>query len=296
MGYSAGAYSVFQQLAHELYRGGDSHSPDAAAGPIIRRVAMLSNGPDVRPKSLTDQQRQFDELLRLLDIPAHLSAAGQLAELRRRPWQDLVAVQGVAESPGMSMTESEFRPWADGDFYSLEALAGLDSGDFSRRVKDRGISLLTGECEREHTVYVRWRTPANSYAAVLQRLRADYGHDAATRILSYYCGGGGSGKNETRKDGEAPPELPAGYSPTGRTYSDGYTPTCKCTTSSVASSTNSSTTTAMAATGSYLAETCCGIAWSAARGASTRDCCLNGARRISATYPCGSGAPTTSVD
>lgn len=203
VGYSAGAYSVFQQLAHELYRGSDSHSP-----PVIRRVAMLSNGPGVKPKSLADQQRQFDELLRLLDIPAHLSPADQLAELRRRPWQDLVAVQG-AETPGMSMTESEFRPWADGDFYPLEALAGLDSGDFSRRMKDRGVSLLTGECEREHTVYVRWRTPANSYAAVLQRLRADYGHDAATRILGYYCGG--SGKDETGQSGEVPPKLPAGY-------------------------------------------------------------------------------------
>lgn len=42
-GYSAGAFSAFHQLAHELYC---EHATES----IIKRVAMLSNGPGVSPK------------------------------------------------------------------------------------------------------------------------------------------------------------------------------------------------------------------------------------------------------
>ncbi|KAH7028920.1 Alpha/Beta hydrolase protein [Microdochium trichocladiopsis] len=199
LGYSAGAYSVFQQLAHELYRHDDDVRPGGETA-IIRRVAMLSNGPGVRPKSLDDQQRQFDELANLLGIPADLPAAAKLAELRRRPWEDLVAVQNGGDGAEKTMRESEFRAWADGDFYPLETLGAIASGDFAARMRARGITLLTGECEQEHTVYVRWRTPADSYAAVNQRLCADYGDEAGRRILEHYCCGDG--------DGGA---LPAGY-------------------------------------------------------------------------------------
>ncbi|KAG5774084.1 hypothetical protein H9Q72_000373 [Fusarium xylarioides] len=182
-GYSAGAYSTFQQLAHELFR-----VPKEKA--IIRRVAMFSNSTGVRPKSLQDQQLQCDELLTRLGINLALSGEEKLASLRGVPHDRLVQVQ-------TGMRISEFRVLADDTFYPNDLMDKINNGEFAKTMKNRGIRLINGECESEHIMYRRWRTPQESYSAVFQRLLADFSPEVTQKIMDHYCR---SSKN-----------LPAGY-------------------------------------------------------------------------------------
>lgn len=183
-GYSGGAYSAFQQLAHELWRV-------PAEKAVIRRVAMFSNGPGVRPKTLQDQQEQFDEFLARLGISADLEDEAKLARLRALPYQRLIEAQS-----GMKI--SEFRALADGVFYPINLVDRINDGEFARRMKSRGVTLMNGECEKEHTQYRRWRTPDDSYAAVHERFYAEYGPAVARTVMRHYCPGAD--------------ELPPGYS------------------------------------------------------------------------------------
>ncbi|RDW62481.1 carboxylic ester hydrolase-10 [Coleophoma crateriformis] len=173
-GYSAGAYSTFQQLAHELWRV----PPEKA---IIRRVAMFSNGPGVKPKALQDQQEQFDEFLTRLGVDMDLDDKVKLAKLRALPYQRLIEVQS-------EMKISEFRVLADDLFYPKDLIDRINDGQFSRKMKSRGITLLNGECQDEHTMYRRWRTPEDSFSAVYERLYAEYAPLVTRTLMQHYCG------------------------------------------------------------------------------------------------------------
>ncbi|KAL4731014.1 hypothetical protein ACLX1H_003056 [Fusarium chlamydosporum] len=173
-GYSAGAYSAFQQLAHELFC-----EPDENA--IIKRVAMLSNGPGTEPKTLHDVQEQFDEFVSRLEIPLDLDDATKLAKLRAIPYERLIEVQS-------EMKISEFRVLGDGQFYPVNLLENINNGQFAERMKKRGIILLNGECKEEHTMYQRWRTPSESYIAVHQRLSAEFTPRVTQALLNHHCG------------------------------------------------------------------------------------------------------------
>jgi len=173
-GYSAGAYSTFHQLAHELYRV-------PAEERIIKRVIMLSNGPGLRPKTLSEHQAQFDEFVDKLGIPSDLENSAKLARLRELPFERLVDVQ-------QKMKISEFRPVADGRFYPDDLFSRINDGDFARRMQERGITILSGECRDEHTVYRNWRTPENSFDSLRIRLYAEYPQEDVDKILRHYCG------------------------------------------------------------------------------------------------------------
>lgn len=173
-GYSAGAYSAFQQLAHEICRV-------PADKAFIRRVAMFSNGPGVQPKELQDHQEQFDELLSRLGIAADLEDGVKLARLRDLPHHRIVQVQG-------EMKISEFRVLADDAFYPRDLFDSINNGQFAERMKSRGLTLINGECEEEHTMYRRWRTPRDSYTSVHDRLYAEYGPKVTRALMSHYCG------------------------------------------------------------------------------------------------------------
>ncbi|KAI9039904.1 uncharacterized protein KD926_009005 [Aspergillus affinis] len=159
-GYSAGAYSTFQQLAHELWRV-------PAENAIIRRVAMFSNSPGVRPKALQDHQEQFDEFLTRIGIPIDLDNDVKLAKLRALPCHRLIEIQS-------EMKVSEFRVLADDISYPKDLIDRINDGRFARRMKSRGVTLLNGECKDENIMYGRWRTPEDSYTAVYERLNAEY--------------------------------------------------------------------------------------------------------------------------
>ena len=174
-GYSAGSHSAFQQLAHELY-----FVPDDEA--IIKRVVMWSNSPGVQPKNLDEHQKQFDDLLAALHIPLNLSAEEKLTRLRATPPHDLVVVQDTMKAT------SEFRAFTDGAFISQESITNINSGDFGRRMRKRGIRLMNGECRDEHNLYQAWRTPSSSYEAVYTRLCAEYPERVVTKLMEHTCG------------------------------------------------------------------------------------------------------------
>ncbi|EXJ83635.1 hypothetical protein A1O1_07259 [Capronia coronata CBS 617.96] len=173
-GYSAGGFSAFQQLAHELYQRSDAEA-------IIKRVLMLSNSPGVEPKSIQEHQKQFDEYISRLGIPIDLDAEQKLEQLRSLRYQNLIEVQ-------KDMTVSEFRALADGQFYPRDLMGRINDGDFAKRMKSRNISLLMGECKEEHNVYRNWRTPKNTYSGVYARLAGEYSEKVAQKLMDHYCG------------------------------------------------------------------------------------------------------------
>ena len=173
-GYSAGAYSTFQQLAHQLFL-----EPEEKA--IIRRVAMFSNGPGTEPKTLQEVQQQFDEFIDRVGIPRDLKDDEKLTRLREIPYEKMVEVQS-------EMKISEFRVLAHGQFYPPSLVQNINNGLFAQRMKSRGITLLNGECQEEHTMYRRWRTSSESFASVHQRLSADFAPKVTETLMSHYCG------------------------------------------------------------------------------------------------------------
>ena len=172
-GYSAGAHSAFHQLAHELY-----FVPDEKA--VIKRSIIWSNSTGVQPRTATQHQAQFNELLTALQIPLSLPAEEKLHRLRATPIRDLVAVQETLQI-------SEFRATTDNAFVSAHLIGDITSGDFACRMKARGIQVLNGECRDEHNLYRTWRTPSQSYAAVRSRLIADYPVEVVDKLLAHYC-------------------------------------------------------------------------------------------------------------
>ncbi|KAK3719224.1 hypothetical protein LTR37_004443 [Vermiconidia calcicola] len=173
-GYSAGAHSAFHQLAHELL-----FVPDDKA--IIKRTISWSNSPGVQPRTVPQHQKQFEELLGSLDISLSLSAEEKLEKLRATSVQDLVEVQE-------KLKISEFRATSDDAFVSKQLMASINSGDFARRMKARGIKFMNGECRDEHNLYQSWRTPSNSYDAVRTRLVGDYPETVVDKLMFHYCG------------------------------------------------------------------------------------------------------------
>jgi carboxylesterase type B len=85
------------------------------------------------------------------------------------------------------MKISEYRPLADGYFYPDNLARNINNGDFARRMKNRNISVLMGECKEEHASYRGWRTPKNTYASVYTRLTGEYSEPVAQKLMEQYC-------------------------------------------------------------------------------------------------------------
>ena len=111
---------------------------------MIRQVIMWSNSPGIQPRTYSQHQKQFNEVLTALDIPLHISASDKLARLRAVSAEKIVDILD-------KLTISEFRATTDNVFVNKVLMANIDSGDFGRRMKARGIRLMNGECRDEHT-------------------------------------------------------------------------------------------------------------------------------------------------
>lgn len=135
----------------------------------------------MQPRTVSEHQAQFDELLTALNIPISLSANEKLEKLRAISIEELVKVQD-------KLKISEFRATSDDAFVWKNLMASIDRGDFARRMKRRGVKLMNGECRDEHNLYQSWRTPSPSYDAVRTRLIADYPEAAVNKLMHYYCG------------------------------------------------------------------------------------------------------------
>jgi carboxylesterase type B len=169
-GLSAGAYSTFHQLAHDI--GPQSKKQ------IIRRVFQWSNGCGVQPKTLPEVQGQFDDLLSVLGIPASLDGNRNIEMLRQKSTDELVgAVDGIPQK--------FFRPILDGEFMSVDLFETLFNGSFGQRMDELGIQSIIGDLTQEYHLYKNV-FPPNSYESLVDRLSWDYPRDIAVAICSPY--------------------------------------------------------------------------------------------------------------
>ena len=173
----AGAYSVFHQLAYDL------RSPPEKS--IIKQACMWSNSPAVQPKPPSEAQTQFNQLLTTLNIPLSLPQDQKLSLLRSTPATTLLAA-----APHLPI--HQYRPTTDGGFVSPTLFEMLDSGEFARKLSQRGIRILLGECRDEPKLYSLWMPPRqNTLSALRERLCADYPRAAVDDVLMplYYPDG-----------------------------------------------------------------------------------------------------------
>ncbi|KAF1845032.1 paraben-hydrolyzing esterase precursor [Cucurbitaria berberidis CBS 394.84] len=193
-GYSAGAHSVFHQLAYDLA------VPDEKA--IVKKALMLSNGPGMQPKSLGEAQIQFDELLGTLKISPDLSPVEKLAKLRT------VDARALIEA-STKMKLHQFRAVTDGSFVRHGLFNEISNGHFAQRLKRRGVQLIIGECSDEHFVYGTWRPPKPGYDNMFHRLEADYPLEACRVLISHYF-----------PNGKLPPKYKDWHTAFGKIYAD----------------------------------------------------------------------------
>ncbi|RJE18934.1 Carboxylesterase [Aspergillus sclerotialis] len=171
-GYSAGAYSVFHQLSHDL------RQPPSKS--IISQACIWSNGPGVQPKQPQETQIQFNQLLSALNIPLSLSAREKISRLRSIPAKTLLNAVNTIQI-------HQFRPTTDGAFISPTLLKSLDDGSFARALKARNIRIILGECKDEHFLYSIWYPPtSDTRDALYSRLLADYPKSSVDALMSIY--------------------------------------------------------------------------------------------------------------
>ncbi|KAJ4989489.1 carboxylesterase [Stagonosporopsis vannaccii] len=170
-GYSAGAHSVFYQLAYDL------GVPDKKA--IVKRALMLSNGPGIQPKSVEESQEQFNELLTALAIPLTLQPSEKLAKLRALPARALIEASNKLQT-------HQFRAVTDGPFVRPNLIQELDTGEFARRLKQRGVKIMMGECSEEHFLYGTWKPAQPGFDNLARRLGADYPRAAVEVLMKHY--------------------------------------------------------------------------------------------------------------
>lgn len=163
---------MFHQLSHDLYL------PRSRS--LIKRAIMWSNGTGIQPKNLDEHQKAFDELLSKLQIPASTPSSEKLSKLRLTPATQLIDALE-------RMSNSQFRGCSDHDFVNRDLISNINTGDYGRRMKQRGIKLLTGECRDEHNLYRAWKTPADSWKAVCERLLQDYPEQTVARTMNLYA-------------------------------------------------------------------------------------------------------------
>lgn len=171
-GYSAGANSVFHQLAYDIRQPAEKS--------IVRQACIWSNSPAVQPKRPAETQIQFNQLLAALNIPASLPAKEKISRLRSLPAKKLLDAVKTIEI-------HQFRPTTDGSFISPSLFQSLDSGDFARSILSRNVRIIIGECADERFLYSTWFPPtANTLSALRTRLIADYPELIVDGVIAHY--------------------------------------------------------------------------------------------------------------
>lgn len=169
-GLSAGAYSAFHQLAHDI-------NPSCKKQ-IIRRVLQFSNGCGVQPKLISEAQQQFETLLLALEIPRVWTSSRRMEALRGKTADELV-------SAVERMNQKFFRPVLDGAFISTDLFPSIYNGSFGRRMADLGIQIVIGDLTQEYHLYKKVYPP-DSYEALVERLTWDYPRDIVLSACSQY--------------------------------------------------------------------------------------------------------------
>jgi carboxylesterase type B len=193
-GYSAGSHCTFYQLQYDLEQ--------PLSKRIIKRVVMQSNGTGVQPKTLTEAQLQFDELLHQLDISLNLPPKDKLSQLRKASVDDLLRAAA-------NMRFHQFRAVLDGVFIKYNLFVSIEDGMFARKLHDANVQILMGECNQEHWVYGTWWTPAPGLSNLFERFQVDYPRKACEVLIQEYF-----------PDGRLPVQWKTWKEAFGRIYAD----------------------------------------------------------------------------
>jgi carboxylesterase type B len=169
-GLSAGAYSTFHQLAHDI-------GPNCKRQ-IIRRVLQFSNGCGVQPKPISEAVQQTDIFLSTLGIPRTWSVSERMEALRGKTSDELINAVG-------RMDQRFFRPVLDDAFISKDLFASIYNGNFGRRMKNLGIQIMIGDLTQEFHSYKK-TYPPNSYQSLVERLSWDYPRDIVLAVCSQF--------------------------------------------------------------------------------------------------------------
>jgi len=169
-GLSAGAYSAFHQLAHDI-------GPNCKRQ-IIRRVLQFSNGCGVQPKPVSEALQQSEILLSVLGIPRTWNASERMEALRGKTADELVNAVG-------RMDHKFFRPVLDGAFISKDLFPTIYNGNFGRRMKDLDIQIIIGDLTQEFHSYKN-TYPPKSYWGLIDRLSWDYPRDIVLSVCSQF--------------------------------------------------------------------------------------------------------------
>ncbi|KAH8666052.1 carboxylesterase-like protein [Tricladium varicosporioides] len=169
-GLSAGAYSAFHQLAHDI-----SHK---SSRQIIRRVLQFSNGCGVQPKSLSEADEHLENVMKTLGIPREINSYQKLQILRRKSTKELI--EAVTR-----MQRKFFRPVMDDEFISKDLFQRIYDGRFGQRMCELNIQTIIGDLTQEYHLYSR-AYPPKSYEGLVERLSWDYPQYIATAICEPY--------------------------------------------------------------------------------------------------------------
>lgn len=154
-GLSAGGYSVFFQLAFEVYHPNEQQ--------IIKQVFFISNCVITKQKALNEAQAQFDELCDKLEISRGLKAGDKLHILRSVHPKTLVETIS-------NMNQSFFRAVADNDFISDNLFDDILNGSYAKALSKKQVRLIFSETEKEDVFYGFIKTPNTMESLKLQLL------------------------------------------------------------------------------------------------------------------------------
>ncbi|CDR41400.1 CYFA0S07e01640g1_1 [Cyberlindnera fabianii] len=150
-GLSAGGYSLFFQLAYELYHPEEKQ--------IIKQAVFQSNLVYCQPKTIEETQSQFDEICAKLGYTG--TGAEKLAKLREL---DSSFIEDFI--PTLSM--HTFRAVTDDKFVPSGLIADLHSGEFTKKMIAKDVKLLIGEADNEPWKYSMLNTPTTKEDLKLQ--------------------------------------------------------------------------------------------------------------------------------
>ncbi|EIM79872.1 alpha/beta-hydrolase [Stereum hirsutum FP-91666 SS1] len=158
----------FELSGHNQHTRPQSH-------PALR---LYSNAIPTSPKSLSDVQPQFEELLTVCSIRLSLSRPEKLALLRSIPARELT-------SKVMGLKMHTFRPVLDGAFFPTDLFDRFKNGDFAKEFERRRLELLIGEVRDEETIY-RQTNPPDSLETLHLQVSNYYPSHVSDKLIDAY--------------------------------------------------------------------------------------------------------------
>lgn len=131
----------------------------------------------MQPRTVSEAQEQFDQLLRYCAIPSTETSATKISKLRGISAVDLV-------STSLWISRHEFRHVTDGQFVRSDVFESVEDGAWVKQFIEQGVELLLCECESEHFAFATWHTPVeDTLNEVRTRLSIDYPSDIIDALI-----------------------------------------------------------------------------------------------------------------